>query len=136
VAAGTVSGSIFGSWLWPLGALLIVVLFYGLGRTIFGTRPSLAATNTVAVALSVVVALGIELLRYGSDKAFGSALALLTPLAALGIYIFILGRYIHRARPTVLRIIASVSVGLFVWMVVALPLMIYIGCRFGECINL
>jgi hypothetical protein len=116
--------------------LLIAVICYGLGRTLFGTRPSLAAATTAAVALSIVIGLALELLGYECGKALKFALHFFAPLSSLGIFTFVLGRYIYRARPKTIIASVSIVVGLFVLLVVGLPLGIYIGCKFGECINL
>jgi uncharacterized membrane protein AbrB (regulator of aidB expression) len=135
MAAGSASGS-FNTWLWVLGAPLIAVTCYGLWRTLFVPRPSLAAATTVAVSLSIGAAVALELLRYHSSRALGFPLSLFTAVACLGIFSFVLGRYIHRARPAASMAAASIAVGLFVLLLVGVPLMIYIGCQFGECINL
>src|SRR5471032_1512939 len=104
------TGGSFNVWLWVLGALLIAAIGYGLGRTLFGTRPSLAAATSVAVAFSLAVAVVLELLRYRFDKALGFSLSLFIPVAYVGIFSFILGRYIHRARPTAVLATASIVV--------------------------
>jgi len=83
MASGGTSSSI-NAWFWVLAALLIAATCYGLGRTLFGRRPSLAAATTVAVALSVATALALELLRYRYDKALGFALSVFTPVAGVG----------------------------------------------------
>ena len=135
MAAGSAGGSV-NTWFWVLGALLIAATGFGLGRTLFGRRPSLASATTVAVALSVAAAVALELLRYRCGQALGFALSVFIPVAYLGVFSFFLGRYIRRARPSAFLASASILVGLFVLLGSGLPLMIYIGCRFGECINL
>jgi hypothetical protein len=94
------------------------------------------SATTVAVALSVAAAVALELLRYRYGQALGFALSVFIPVAYLGVFSFLLGRYIRRARPSAFLASASILVGLFVLLGAGLPLMIYIGCRFGECINL
>jgi len=135
MAAGSASSGV-NAWLWVLGALLIAAAGYGLGRTLIGRRPSLAAATTVAVVLSVAAAVALELLRYRYGKALGFALSVFTPVAYLGVFSFVLGRHIRKTRPSSFLASAAIVVGLFVLLGAGLPLMIYIGCRFGECINL
>src|SRR5580658_5529594 len=101
-----VSGGSSNVWIWIMGALLIAAIGYGLGRTLFGPRPSLAAVTSVAVALSLAVAVVLELLSYGFGKTLHFALSLFLPVAYLGIFSFVLGRYIRRVRPSVILAIS------------------------------
>jgi hypothetical protein len=131
-----VEGTANSTWVWVVASLLVAALCYGLVRTLFGTKPSLAAATTVAVAMALLIGIGLELLGYQCGKAIRFALRFFAPASSLGIFAFVLGRYIHRARTKVFIAGVSIVVGMFVLLVIGLPMGIYIGCRFGECINL
>jgi hypothetical protein len=131
-----VAGTANSIWVWVVASLLLATLGYGLVRMIFGTRPSLAAATTAAVAMALLIGIGLEVVGYQCGKAIRFALHFFAPVSSLGIFAFVLGRYIHRARTNVFIASVSIIVGMFVLLMIGLPMGIYIGCRFGECINL
>ncbi len=126
-----------GPWLWVPTGLLVAIVCYGLGRSLFGLRPSLAASTTLAVAASVTTAVLLCLFGY-----FIIPLPLLrhfgwfAPLASVALFASILGRHIRRVHPKPLMAGVAALVGLATMGAFELVLLNVIGCHFGDCINL
>ena len=94
-----IEGTAGSVWFWVLAAWLTAAVCYGLVRTLFGTRPSLAAATTIAVALSLAIGIALELLGYECGKSLRFALHFFAPLSSLGIFTFVLGRYMTALDP-------------------------------------
>jgi hypothetical protein len=112
---------------------LIAGLIYVLAKG--GVRFALLTVG--ASIAGIVTAIAITLLGYAflSPSARRSGVLAIT-LASIGIFAAIMALSIKRIRPSLWAIRVAVFIGIITIAIIYIPLLIYIGCQYGECINL
>jgi hypothetical protein len=90
-----------------------------------------------ASVAGIVTAVSITVLGYvfiSSSVRLNSVWTIV--LVSLGVFAAIMALSIKRLRPSLWPIRVAVLIGVVTIAIVCIPLLIYIGCQYGECINL